>query len=170
MRARLFTIAALAATYVIAAKLGLTMAFSAEQVTLVWPPSGMALAALLLVGSWVWPGIFIGAFLANITTNEPVTVALCIAAGNTAAAVVAARLISRFAGTGNAVNWLHHTLGVVVLGALLSTIVSASVGATSLCVSGVQPWSMFGSLWGHWWLGDGAGILLLTPVLLTWTA
>src|SRR5256885_15343863 len=89
---------AIAALYFVAAKFGLTMAFTAEQVTLVWPPTGLALAALLLVGADVWPGIFVGAFLANITTHEPIAVALAIAAGNTLEAVIAASLMRRYAG------------------------------------------------------------------------
>ena len=80
---------ALAVSYVIAAKFGFTMAFTAEQVTLVWPPSGLALAALLLLGMDVWPGVFLGAFVANVTTHEPALVALDIAAGNTLEAVAA---------------------------------------------------------------------------------
>src|SRR2546423_1017721 len=80
---------AVAAMYVLVAKLGLTMAFTAEQVTLVWPPSGLALATLLLLGADCWPAIFLGAFVANVTTHEPLAVALAISAGNTLEAVAA---------------------------------------------------------------------------------
>src|SRR5207248_272782 len=98
---------AIAALYVIAAKFGFTMAFTAEQVTLVWPPTGLALAAILLLGNGVWPGIFVGAFVANITTHEPFAVALAIAAGNTLEAVIAASLIRRFVGTSLSRSWLR---------------------------------------------------------------
>src|SRR6266404_4824491 len=88
-----------AAIYFATAKLGLTMAFTAEQVTLVWPPAGLALASLLLLGNRVWPGILLGAFVANITTHEPFAVALAIATGNTLEALVAASLIQWYVGT-----------------------------------------------------------------------
>src|SRR5256885_12007648 len=76
-------LALLAAVYFGAAKLGLTMAFVAEQVTAVWPPTGIALASLLVFGYRLWPGILLGAFLANATANEPLGTAAGIALGNT---------------------------------------------------------------------------------------
>ena len=84
------TLVAIAAIYVAAAKFGFTMAFTAEQVTLVWPPTGLSLAALLMIDIKVWPGVFLGAFVANITTHEPLIVASGIAMGNTLEAVTAA--------------------------------------------------------------------------------
>src|ERR1700704_6236918 len=108
---------AIAALYVITAKFGFTMAFTAEQVTLVWPPSGLALAAVLLLGRGIWPGVFLGAFLANITTHEPFAVALAIAAGNTLEAVIAASLIQRYIETPFSRSWLRCTLGVIGFGA-----------------------------------------------------
>ena len=96
---------AVAAVYLLSAKFGFTMASGVEQVTLVWPPSGIALAALMLVGADAWPGVFLGAFLANVTTHEPLAVALAIAAGNTLEAVIAARLIRRVARTPLFIGW-----------------------------------------------------------------
>ena len=157
---------ALAIVYVIAAKLGFTMAFTAEQVTLVWPPSGLALAALLLLGTDVWPGIFLGALVANITTHEPAAAALCVAAGNTLEAVSAAWLIRRYVGLPISRSWLRCMLGVFVFGALASTTIAATIGVTSLCAAGVQPWRSFGTLWWTWWLGDATGDLIITPALL----
>src|SRR3954463_8343245 len=90
---------AVAAIYLVAAKFGFTLAFTAEQVTLVWPPTGLALAAVLLLGIDIWPGIFLGAFVANITSREPAAVALAIAMGNTLEAVAAAWLVRRFVAT-----------------------------------------------------------------------
>src|ERR1700682_4453104 len=88
---------ALAAVYLGAAKLGLSLAFVAEQVTVVWPPSGLALAALLLFGYRLWPGIALGALLANATAHEPLPVACGIAVGNTLEAVLGAWLLQRLA-------------------------------------------------------------------------
>jgi diguanylate cyclase (GGDEF)-like protein/PAS domain S-box-containing protein len=169
-RSTLALTGAVAAVYVAAAKFGFTMAFSADQVTLVWPPTGLSLAALLFFGRRACPGIFLGAFIANVTTHEPLAVAAAIAAGNTLEAVVAAQLLNRFTGMTDSLERLRHALGLVGFGALLSTIVSATIGVTSLCAGGVQSWASFGSLWWTWWLGDATGSLLVTPLLMTWRA
>jgi signal transduction histidine kinase/integral membrane sensor domain MASE1/ActR/RegA family two-component response regulator len=159
---------ALAAVYFGAAKLGLSMAFVAEQVSAVWPPTGIALAAVLLFGYRVWPGIALGAFLANATTNEPLATACGIATGNTLEALVGAWLLRHLVGFSNALERLRDVVGFIVLAAGLSTTVSATIGITCLCLGGVQPWTAFGSLWWVWWLGDAMGALVMAPVLLTW--
>ena len=172
-RSAVVTIAATAAIYVAAAKFGFTMAFTAEQVTLVWPPTGLALAALVLYGPSsrrLVAGIFFGAFLANVTANETPAVAVCIAAGNTLEAMAGAYLIRRFTGLRASLEKLPHALGLVVLGALVSTTISATIGVASLCAGGVQPWAAYGPLWWTWWLGDAAGALLIAPVVLTFGA
>jgi diguanylate cyclase (GGDEF)-like protein/PAS domain S-box-containing protein len=169
-RSRLLVCTALAALYVAAAKFGFTMAFSAEQVTLVWPPTGLSLAALVLLGAEAWPGVFLGAFIANATSHEPALVALGIAFGNTLEAVAAAYVVRRLVGDLNSTNWLRYALGLVVGGALLSTTVSATVGVISLCSSGLQPWAAFRQLWWTWWMGDAASDLLIAPVALMWSA
>ncbi|MBI3494095.1 MAG: MASE1 domain-containing protein [Acidobacteria bacterium] len=170
MRSRLAAIILIAAVYLAAAKFGFTMAFTAEQVTLVWPPTGFALSVLLLFGRHQWPGILLGAFLANVTSHEPVIVAIAIAGGNTLEAVIATWLLRRCVQIGDSLDSVRHALGLVVFGALVSTTVSATIGMASLCLGGVQPWSTFGSLWWTWWLGDAAGDLLVAPAFLTWRA
>jgi diguanylate cyclase (GGDEF)-like protein len=164
---RALALVTIAAIYVALAKFGFTMAFPAEQVTLVWPPTGFALAILLLYGRRLWPAIFAGAFLANVTSHEPLAAAVAIAAGNTAEAVLAAWLIARYTPLGDSLGRMRQALGLVVFGAAASTIVSATIGVTSLCLGGVQPWSAFGALWWTWWLGDATGDLLVAPLLLT---
>src|SRR5258708_3148155 len=84
--------------YVAAAKVGFRVSFVAEQVTTVWAPTGIAQAALLLWGLKYWPAVWLGAFLANATTHEPLGVAAGIAGGNTLEAVVAAWLLTRMMG------------------------------------------------------------------------
>src|SRR5579862_7648686 len=84
------TIAALALVYFIGGKFGLKLAFLNQSATAVWPPTGIALAAVLLLGYRVWPGIWLGAFLVNITTAGSVLTSICIAGGNTLEAVVGA--------------------------------------------------------------------------------
>jgi len=161
---------AIAVVYVAAAKFGFTMAFRAEQVTLVWPPTGLALASLLLLGDSVWPAVFLGAFLANITSHEPLAVALGIATGNTLEAVGAAWAVRRYAGPTFSRSWLRFTLAVIGCGAVASTMISATIGVTSLCLGGLQPWSAFAPLWRTWWLGDAAGDLILAPAILAISA
>jgi PAS domain S-box-containing protein len=153
--------------YFAAAKLGLSMAFGAEQVTTVWPPTGIALAAVLLLGPRVWPGIAVGALLANATVDEPLWTACAIAAGNTLEALTGAWLLRRV-GFRSSFERSHDVLALVVLAALGSTTVSATIGVMSLCAGGVQPWAEFGSLWLTWWLGDALGALVAAPVLLVW--
>jgi signal transduction histidine kinase/ActR/RegA family two-component response regulator len=164
----------LAAAYFAAAKLGLSLGF-VKQVSVVWPPTGIALAAFLLGGCRLWPGVWLGAFLANVRANEPPLVACGIAVGNTLEGVVGAILLRRLAGFRRSLERLKDVLGLVVLAAGLSTTVSATVGVTSLCLGGVEltpgvvaRWSDFGRLWWVWWFGDAMGNLVIAPVLLTW--
>ena len=169
---------ALAAVYFASAKMGLSLAFLAEQVSPVWPPTGIALAAVLLLGYQVWPGIALGAFLANVTANEPILTACGIAAGNTVEAVMGAWLLRRLVGFDNALERIRDAIGLILLAGGLSTMVSATIGVTSLCLGEVFlpglertiAWSDFGSLWWTWWLGDAIGALVVAPVLLTWAS
>jgi PAS domain S-box-containing protein len=161
-------LALLTAAYFGAAKLGLTMAFVAEQVTAVWPPTGIALAALLLFGYRVWPAIALGAFLANATANAPLATAAGIALGNTLEALAGAWLLRRLVRFDPALARVKDVLGLVVLAAGLSTMVSATVGVTSLCLGGVKPWAAFPAIWAVWWLGNAMGDLVVAPLLLTW--
>jgi signal transduction histidine kinase/ActR/RegA family two-component response regulator len=164
---RLAWIATIALAYFIAAKLGLSMAFVAEQVTVVWPPTGIALSALILLGNWIWPGIWLGAFAANATANEPIGVALGIASGNTLEALAGVWLLRRV-GFDEALVRLRDVLALILVAAVVSTTISATIGGLSLVLGGLQPWTSFRSLWTHWWLGDAIGALLVAPAILTW--
>jgi PAS domain S-box-containing protein len=162
------TLLALAATYLVAAKFGLTLASEAEQVSVVWPPTGIAVAALLLLGRRAWPGITLGAFLANATAHEPLATAFGIAIGNTLEAVAAVWLLRRFIHFDNRLARIRDVLALVIASAVVGTAVSATIGVTSLCLGGVQSWSMYGQLWRTWWLGDAVGALVVAPLVLTW--
>src|SRR5262245_47393194 len=161
-------VALLVAAYFGPAKHGLTMAFVAEQVTAVWPPTGIALASLLFFGYRVWPAIALGAFLANATANAPPATAACIALGNTLEALAGAWLLRRLVQFDPALGRVKDVLSVVVLAAGVSTMVSATIGATGLGLGGVKPWPAYPKLWSVWWLGDAMGDLVVAPVLLTW--
>ena len=158
----------LAAVYFAAAKLGLSLAFEANQVTAVWPPTGIALAAVALYGPRVWPGIALGAFLANVTAAEPVATALGIAAGNTFEALCGVALVSRFVRPREALSSLRGALAWIGFAVLLAPVVAATVGVTSLCLGGVHAWRSFPSLGSLWWVGDAAGAVLVGPLLLAW--
>jgi integral membrane sensor domain MASE1 len=149
---------AFAALYVAAAKIGFEAAFVAEQVTPIWPPTGLALWAMLCLGVRAWPAVWVGAFLTNATTHVPLLAAGAIATGNTLEAVVGAWLLRRFTGLDHLLERLKHIVGLVVAAALVSTAISATMGVAALCAAGMQPWSRFGLLWGLWWLGDAMAI------------
>lgn len=156
-----------AAAYIASAKMGLTLAFVAEQVTVVWPPTGIALSAALLLGYRIWPAIWIGAFIANVTTNAPVITSMGIATGNTLEAIAGAYLLNKLVGFRPALQRFRDVFGLILLGAGVSTMVSSTIGVTSLCLTGIQPWTKFGSLWGVWFLGDAMGDVLVAPFVLT---
>ncbi len=152
--------------YFIAGKIGLSVPFTSGNVSPVWPPSGIALAALLAWGYWVWPGIALAAFLVNFFSPIPHGTALGIALGNTLAALAAAFLIRRVANFRD-LRHLRDVFALICLAAILSTTISASIGVASLFFGGVQPWSTYASAWAVWWLGDAMGVLLVTPLILT---
>jgi signal transduction histidine kinase/CheY-like chemotaxis protein len=155
----------LASLYFAAAKLGLALAVVSEQVSLVWPPSGIALAAVLLFGYRVWPGIFLGALLANATSAESLVGAFFIAGGNTLEAVIAVSLLARM-GFNARLSRLRDALAFVLLASFLSTTIAATVGSLSLVATGVEPWSSLSRLWRDWWIGDAVGDLTIAPALL----
>lgn len=156
-----------AALYIVAAKAGLSLAGYIEQVTLVWPPTGLALVALLLLGFRVTPGILIGAFIANILTKETFPIATGIAIGNTLEAVTGMYLLKKN-GFSPAFERVRDVLLLVIYAAFFSTMVSATIGVSSLIYGGIGGWDRFGSIWATWWLGDLMGNMVVAPLLLVW--
>lgn len=163
-------VAAVAAAYFVAGKLGLTLAVVHASVTAIWPPTGLALAVLLSWGIRLWPGVFLGAFLVNITTDSSVSTAFGIAIGNTLEAVAGAWLVSRFAAGRDCLYAVRSVFSFVILAALGSTAVGATVGVSSLVAGGFAAWDSAGAIWFTWWVGDAVGALLITPLLLAWHA
>ncbi len=155
----------IAAAYYGAAKLGLSLAFATSSVTAIWPPTGIALAALVLFGRWAWPGVALGALLANAWTGVPVITVLGITAGNTLEALTGAYLLQR-AGFQPSLQRVRDVGVLVVLAGVVSTAVSASIGVLSLLVGDEVQASDLASVWRVWWLGDMGGDLLVAPVLL----
>ena len=153
----------LALVYFASAKLGLELAFASPSVTAIWPPTGIALAALVLGGRGLWPGVLLGAFLANVTTDVPVYTAAGIAVGNTLEAVVGASLLDRV-GFRPSLLRLRDIFALVVLAAVVSTAVSATIGVASLSVGDSLSQGAL-STWRIWWLGDMGGDLLVAAAI-----
>ena len=158
----------LATLYYITSKIGFNLSSVAEQVTVIWPPTGISLAAVLLFGPDIWLGIFLGVVLANLSVHEPVIVALSIGAGNTLEALAGAWLLHRFAGPSPNLAHMRDVLILILCAALLSTTISATIGTTSLCLAGLQPWKHYFPIWFTWWLGDAGGDVIIAPLLLAW--
>jgi integral membrane sensor domain MASE1 len=159
----------LAGVYAVAGKLGLLLAFVHASATAVWLPTGIALAAFLILGYRVWPGIFLGAFLVNVSTEGTVATSIGIAMGNTLEGVVGAYFVNRFAGGRRVFDQAGNVLVFAVLAGLVSTTVSATCGVTSLALGGFADWANYGPIWLTWWLGDMAGALIVAPFLLLWS-
>ncbi|MET0683803.1 MAG: MASE1 domain-containing protein [Solirubrobacteraceae bacterium] len=156
----------IAAAYYGSARVGLDLAFATGSVTAIWPPTGIALAALVLWGPSVWPGVALGAFLANAWTGVPMITVLGITCGNTAEAVAGAYLLRRVAGFMPSLERVRDVLALVALGAVGSTLIAATIGVGSLVVGGEVPVDDFGAVWRVWWLGDMGGNLLVAPLIM----
>ncbi len=154
-------------TYILTAKLGMTFAVVADNVTLIWPPSGLALFALLAFGLHLWPWVMIGAFVANATTDISLFSAFFIAAGNCLEAVIGVSLL-RLVRFKNTLQRVEDVISLILLAAAISTTVSATIGALSLGYWQHIPWTKFGNVWLAWWLGDAMGVIVFTPLLLAW--
>ena len=156
----------IAGSYYGSAKLGLDLAFATSSVTAIWPPTGIALAALVIWGRSVWPGVALGALLANLWTGIPLISVLGITTGNTLEAVVGAYLLSWVADFRPSLERLRDVLALVFLAGIVSTAIAATVGVMSLIIGDEVSFADFGSVWRVWWLGDMGGDLLVAPVLM----
>jgi integral membrane sensor domain MASE1 len=169
-----------AAAYAVTGKLGLLLAIPPGYATPIWPPAGIALAAVLMCGYRVWPGVVLGSVLVNIGTSFDTTsvvalltsVALPTSIGVGAAlqAVVGAYLVRRFVGFPSALNREREIGTFLVLGGPISCLVNATIGGATLSVGGKIPWAMSDISWWTWWVGDTIGVLIVTPLVLSWFA
>src|SRR5580658_2555222 len=162
------TVAGLAAVYFAAGKLGLLLAYLHASATAVWPCTGIAIAALLIFGYRVWPGILIGAFFVNLTTVGTVATSIGIAIGNTLEGLAGCYLVSRFARGKEAFARAQDIFKFALLAGMVATSVSATIGVVTLAAWGFADWNAFGSIWCTWWLGDAVGAVTVTPLLLLW--
>jgi len=157
--------ALLAGVYILAARAAFALAFVHTSIAPIWPPSGIALAAVLLFGPRAVPGVLLGAFLFNASTPVPLWVSAAMGIGNTAEAVAGAWLLRR-ARFHREIDRVRDVLALACLGALASTAISASVGVGNLWLSGILPDSQVRVGWAIWWFGDAAGVLTVAPLLL----
>jgi PAS domain S-box-containing protein len=167
----LLRIIVIAAIYVAGAKIGFSFAFQTKQVTALWPPTGIAVAALFLFGLRMWPAIFIGAFVSNAISHESLLTAAGIAVGNTVAPAVGVALANRFGGFDPRLKRVRDVLWLVLVVSIFAMTISATNGTINLALGKIVPWtpSALGSIWRLWWIGDAMGVLLFAPVLLTWS-
>src|SRR2546425_11883945 len=136
----------LGTAYFVAGKFGLSLAFVNASASPVWPPSGIAFAAFLLLGSRAWPAILVGAFLVNVTTAGSVATSIGIAVGNTLEGRLGADLVRLFANGRNVFDRSRDVFKFVLLAALFSTTVSATIGVTSLTLAGYAHWREYSSI------------------------
>src|SRR5437899_9624400 len=164
----LIEILALAQVYFFSGTFGLSLAFVHKSASAVWPPTGLALVALLFRGYRLWPAIFVGAFAVNFVTQGSASTSIAIAIGNTLEAVVGAWLVQRFADGVKALERTRNIFRFILLTAMFSTIISSTIGVSSLCLGGYAPWPQFGTIWLTWWLGDMVSDLTIAPFLVIW--
>ncbi len=166
VRARtVIAFACVAGAYIGAAKLGLELSVAHGVITPVWPPTGIALAALLILGPRYWPAIALGAFVSNATSGVSPEVAAAISVGNTLEALAGVYLLRRV-DFRPSLQRARDVLWLALLAAFVSTAISATNGVTTLALAGSSAASPYGSAWVLWWLGDAMGDLLVAPALL----
>jgi diguanylate cyclase len=159
--------ALLLVAYFVAAKASLLLAIPPGYATAVWPPSGIALAALLLFGNRVWPGIWVGAALVNYTVNSSLVLAVMMGTGNALEALAGAALMRRYVGIPRRFERARDVVIFVAVAAVSCTI-AATTAALSMSAVGLVLWPEFVPNWSTWWLGDLAGIIIVTPLILSW--
>ncbi|RPK34490.1 putative diguanylate cyclase [Streptomyces sp. ADI93-02] len=158
----------IAAAYYASGRLGLLRKVTVEGsvVTPLWPPSGIALASLLYLGTRIWPGIALGALLTVIALSDGLTFwGLAITAGSTLAPLCSF-LALRAVGFRTELDRLRDGVALVFLGALGGMVISSTTGTVVQLLNGSLSGSRFWAVWSAWWAGDAMGVLMVTPLLL----
>ncbi len=167
LTATIFQIVVLAVVYHLAARLGLKMAYEQVNTSPVWPPMGIGLAALLLFGLRLWPGITAGVLLGSLLNGAPPLLALGMALGNTLESLACAYALKKFISFHNAIDRVQDVIGLTII-SILSTTISASIGTSTLLLINRTEWADFGNIWLTWWIGDLLGALVVAPALVVW--
>lgn len=170
---RIVSIFLVSGIYFLAGKASLRLPFVHLSATTVWLLTGATLAAFLFLGYRIWPGIFLGAFLVNLTTAGSVVTSIAtsigIAAGSTLEGIAGAYLVKRFARGLKAFDRTQDVFKFALCAGMISTMLSATLGVTSLCLGGFAKWASYGSIWLRWWLGDGVSDVVVAPLLVLWS-
>ena len=145
--------------------LGLQIPYTGAHITLVWLPTGIAVAALFRWGRGVWPGVYLGAFLVNLAIGSPWPLAATIAVGNTLGPLLGVAWLKR--SNFHPAFDRQRDVGTFLAAAGGGMLVSASGGVASLSLAGLMPTAAMPTAWLIWWLGDTVGVLLAAPLLLT---
>jgi len=153
-------------TYFVLAKSGLALALIHPSASPIWPPTGFALAAIVLWGYRAWPAIFLGAMIANASTTGSIGPAISIATGNSLEALVGAVVINVWSNGRDTFSSPNTVAKFAVICVVLATPISATVGITTLVIAGYAEWANFANIWLTWWLGDMIGALVVTPVVV----
>jgi two-component sensor histidine kinase len=161
-------LAGVAVAYFVVAKLGLTLASINPSATPIWPPTGLALAAVLLWGYRVCPAVFLAALLANATTAGSIYTASLIALGNTLECFVGGYLTNRWSDGRATFDTPAGVTRFALISLLAATPISATIGVGSLAVAGFAETAHVPSIWATWWLGDLAGAVVIAPVIVLW--
>ena len=164
----IIAIALVATAYIVFAEIGFSLAYATKQVTAVWPPTGIAVACLLVFGYRIWPGVFLGAFVSNALSHEPLLTAAAIAVGNTMGPVVGVYLLRSIGRFDPALERVSDVVAFVLVASAAAMTVTATNGTLNLALSGIIPWSAFAPTWRLWWTGDAMGVLIFAPLILTW--
>lgn len=162
----LLQVASVFAAYFITGKIGLSFYAVNGFATLIWPPTGIALAALLLWGGRLWPAIALGAFSLNLFIGASPPVACGIAIGNTLEALVGAYLLRRYIGFDPRLARLRDSFGLIVYAGFLAPMIAATVGTLALLMGGVITHAHTTLTWLTWWTGDALGVLSISPFLI----
>jgi len=162
----LLQLAVVALAYWFAARASLGLALVHGQVTPIWPPTGIALVAMLIFGRRVWPAVFLAALAVNLPIGPSPLGATVIAVGNTLAPLTAAAFLG-LTGFRIELDRLRDAASIIILGALVAMTISATTGTAVLVLSGVVPTDSALPTWAVWWTGDAMGVLLVAPFLLS---
>ena len=160
-------LSAVALVYFIAGKFGLYFAAFSPSSSPIWPPTGIAAAALLLGGLRLWPAIFLAAFFVNVTTSGTVYTSLGIAAGNTLEAIVGVYLTVHYANGRRVFERTRHFFRFVAF-SMFAAAVSPTIGLASLRLGGFVSSNHLAHIWLTWWVGDMGGFLLVAPAVILW--
>lgn len=168
----------MALVYFLAGKLALLLAIPPGYATAVWPAAGLALAGTLILGNGVWPGIWLGSFLVNISTGwdattgptivKSLSVAAGIGIGAALQAWVGAFLVRRTMTLPTAFLDEWEVVKFIGWGGVIACLVNATVGASVLWGMGIIPINAIAFSWWTWWVGDAIGVCLVTPIILLW--